>query len=127
MLTGLLLALFILTCFLIVAIILIQTGQESGFAGAFGAGGGGQTVFGARAGTFLTRITAGLAAAFMILAFLLVLVGSRGAKAPEEVPIPEELPAPVSEEVPAGADVQPATGASAAETAAAPSQTSGEQ
>lgn len=92
MFMGLLTVLFWLVCILIVATVLIQTGKESGFAGAFGAGGGGQTAFGARAGSFMTRITAGLAAIFMLLAFVLVLAGSRtsGGGAPEEVVAPDE-------------------------------------
>ncbi len=92
MFMGLLLVLFWLVCILIVISVLVQTGKESGFAGAFGAGGGGQTAFGARAGSFLTRITAGLAAVFMLLAFVLVLAGSRtpGGSAPDEVVATDE-------------------------------------
>ncbi len=127
MLTSVLMVLFFMTSVLVVATILIQAGQESGFAGAFGAGGGSQTVFGARAGTFLTRATAGLAAAFMILAFLLVLLGSRGAAPPPEAVIPEELPASTFTEIPVGGAVQPVTSTTAADTAVPPSQPSGVQ
>lgn len=92
MFMGLLLVLFWIVCILIVASVLIQTGKESGFAGAFGAGGGGQTAFGARAGSFLTRITAGLGGVFMILAFVLVIVGSHAPRgnAPDEVVAAED-------------------------------------
>ena len=127
MLTSFLMVLFLMTSVLVVAIILIQAGHESGFAGAFGAGGGSQTVFGARAGTFLTRATAGLAATFMLLAFLLVLLGSRGAPPPPEAVIPDELPASASTGMPAGGMAQPVTGTSTAETAVPPSQPSGPQ
>jgi len=103
-----LLALFLLVCGLIVAIILVQAGQEAGFAGAFGAGGGSQTVFGARAGTFLTRATAGLVAVFMILAFLLVLFGAHRGSAPPKVPTPEGVPADTATELPIGTAAEPA-------------------
>ena len=122
-----LMVLFFMTCVLVIAVILVQAGQESGFAGAFGVGGGSQTVFGARAGTVLTRATVGLAAAFMILAFLLVLLGSRGAPPPPEAVIPEEIPASASTEMPAGGAAQPVTGTTAADPAVPPSQPSGAQ
>jgi len=126
-LMSFLMVLFFMTCVVVVAVILIQAGQEAGFAGAFGVGGGSQTVFGARAGTFLTRATAGLAATFMILAFLLVLIGSRGAPPPPEAVIPEEVPASASTEMPAGGTAQPVTSTTAADTAVPPSQPSGGQ
>ena len=72
-----LLILFIPVCFALVAIVLLQVGKGAGFAGAFGAGGGSQTVFGARAGTFLTKLTAWLAAMFMILALAMAVLSSK--------------------------------------------------
>ena len=127
MLTSFLRVLFLMVSVLVVATILIQAGQESGFAGAFGAGGGSQTVFGARAGTFMTRATAGLAAAFMLLAFLLVLLGSRGAPPPPEAVIPDALPASASTEIPAGSVAQPITATVTPGTAVPSPQPSGAQ
>ncbi len=72
-----LLILFIPICLALVAIVLLQVGKGAGFAGAFGAGGGSQTVFGARAGTFLTKLTAWLAAMFMILALAMAVLSSK--------------------------------------------------
>jgi preprotein translocase subunit SecG len=72
-----LLILFIPVCLALVAIVLLQVGKGAGFAGAFGAGGGSQTVFGARAGNFLTKLTAWLAAMFMILALAMAWLSSK--------------------------------------------------
>ncbi len=110
MLIEVLLALFIIVCLLAIVTILLQSGQEAGFAGAFGIGSGTQTVFGARAGTFLTRTTAVLIGMFMLLALVIVLLGSRGATPPPEAPEPEDLPPTTSAELPAGGAAQPAAG-----------------
>lgn len=86
-----LLILFIPVCLALVAIVLLQVGKGAGFAGAFGAGGGSQTVFGARAGTFLTKLTAWLAAMFMILALAMAVLSSktRPGGGPRPAPVEE--------------------------------------
>jgi preprotein translocase subunit SecG len=114
---GLLLVVFWIVCILIVAIVLVQSGKQSGFAGAFGSGGGGQTAFGARSGSFMTRLTAGLAVTFMLLALVLVLAGSRGPSgdAPDEVAAPDTPAAGQTvdwiEDIPVGEVGDGATGA----------------
>ena len=65
-----------LVCLLLIVVILLQQGKGGDIANAFG-GGSSQAAFGARAGaTLLTKMTAGLAAAFILLSLMLVGVGS---------------------------------------------------
>jgi preprotein translocase subunit SecG len=75
----LLVSLFVFVCLLLIVVILLQQGKGGDIASAFGGGGGSQAAFGARAGaTVLTKATAGLAAAFIILALTLAVWGQRG-------------------------------------------------
>ena len=70
--------LYVLVCFLLLVVVLLQQGKGGDIAGAFG-GASSQTAFGARAGaTVLTRATAVLAALFMVGSFLLGVMGKRG-------------------------------------------------
>lgn len=57
------------TGFILVAVILVQRGRGGGLSGAFGACGG-QSAFGTKAGDAFTRITIGIAVAWVILAAL---------------------------------------------------------
>ena len=85
-----LLLLFIAICLALIAIILLQVGKGAGFAGAFGAGGGSQTIFGSRAGTFFTKLTAWLAALFMVLALAMAVISSRATPSAGLRPAPGE-------------------------------------
>lgn len=53
-------------CLLLIVAVLLQSGKDAGLSGAFGLGGGGQTIFGARAGDVLTRATTVLAVTFVV-------------------------------------------------------------
>ena len=95
MLYYLLITVYVLVCFLLIVVILLQQGKGGDIANAFG-GGSSQAVFGARAGaTLLTKLTTGLAAAFILLSLTLAVWGQRGpgsvvggisAPAPAEAP-----------------------------------------
>ena len=63
----------ILSGLLLILIVLIQRGKGGGLAGAFG-GTGGSSAFGSRAGDMFTRITIGVAAAWLLLTMVLVIV-----------------------------------------------------
>ncbi len=65
----------ILTLFLIV-LILIQRGKGGGLAGAFG-GMGGSSAFGARTGDVFTKVTVGVAIAWILLSMLMVVLTNR--------------------------------------------------
>ena len=65
----------ILSVFLIL-LVLIQRGKGGGLAGAFG-GVGGSSAFGSRAGDMFTKITIGVAGAWIILTMIQVVVLQR--------------------------------------------------
>jgi preprotein translocase subunit SecG len=69
---------YVLVCFILMLVILLQQGKGGDIANAFG-GGGSQAAFGARSGaTVLSRATAGLAVLFIVGALVLGIVGQRG-------------------------------------------------
>jgi preprotein translocase subunit SecG len=65
----------VLTLFLI-GIILIQRGKGGGLAGAFG-GMGGSSAFGTKTGDVFTKITVGVAMAWILLSMLMVVLTNR--------------------------------------------------
>ncbi|MBB3142502.1 preprotein translocase subunit SecG [Halomonas organivorans] len=73
----------------LVALILLQQGKGADAGASFG-GGASQTVFGSRgSGSFLSRATAVLAAAFFATSLTLAYFASRAGEAPEETGIPD--------------------------------------
>ena len=109
MVYSLLISIYVLICLLLIVVILLQQGKGGDIASAFGGGGGSQTAFGARAGaTLLTKLTAGLGAAFVLLSLVLAAIGQQGpgsvvggtaAPAPVEAPqpaVPGTLPPPTN-------------------------------
>jgi preprotein translocase subunit SecG len=91
-------ALYIVSCFLLLLVVLLQHGKGGDLASAFG-GGGSQTAFGARAGaTVLTRATSVLGVLFMLGALVLGIMGRGdtgsvmggvGGPAPVQQPAPQ--------------------------------------
>ncbi|MCL2295038.1 MAG: preprotein translocase subunit SecG [Spirochaetes bacterium] len=71
-LSILLLVIFIVGCFLLVLMVLVQDDQGEGLGGIFG--GGSSTPFGSRSGNVLTKFTTILAATFFICALGLTWV-----------------------------------------------------
>jgi preprotein translocase subunit SecG len=72
---------YVIVCFFLVGVVLLQSGKGGGLGSAFGGGGGGagQQVFGgAGAGNILTKLTAISAALFMLLSILLAYLSSSG-------------------------------------------------
>ncbi len=99
-------------------VVLLQNSKGDGLAGAFGGGGAGQAVFGARGvTTILHKATIYLGAAFMISSVILVFLTMReGApaarsslsrQAAERVPV-QSVPAPQGEVVPVSPEQIPA-------------------
>lgn len=74
MLRNILLALQILVALALIASVLLQSGRSAGVSGAIA--GGAESIFGKKKGLdeFLAKISAGLAAAFLLLTLLLSLV-----------------------------------------------------
>ena len=71
--TGLLMILLFLTALFLIVLVLIQRGKGGGLAGAFG-GLGGQSAFGTKAGDLFTKITIGVAFAWIVLCMITVAV-----------------------------------------------------
>jgi preprotein translocase subunit SecG len=108
---GILLALHLIVCIVLVLAVLLQAGKGGGLAGAFGSmgmGGMGQSLFGGRgAATFLSKTTTVLGIAFMVTSLCLALLsGTRSprsvlrdggviteSEAPPANPVPLEMPA----------------------------------
>ncbi len=81
--------------FILILVVLLQTGKRADLAGAFG-GGGSQTAFGARgAATFLSKITTTAAIIFMVTSLGLAILSKRGSgeeSVLDQVPIQQEQP-----------------------------------
>ncbi len=93
----------------LIGLILIQHGKGADAGAAFGSGASG-TVFGSRgAATFLSRSTAALATAFMVVSLVLAVMVARGTGARQSLiesqaaPVQQSLPAlqPAQDEAPA--------------------------
>lgn len=112
-------AFFVMNCFVLIIVVLLQSGKAADLAGAFG-GAGSQTAFGPRgAATILSQATTWCAIMFMVCALALALrvdrsVGLSGsvlekAAKPAPKPVaPATTPAPVT---PAPATPAPQSGA----------------
>jgi preprotein translocase subunit SecG len=104
-------ALFVLNCFVLMFVILLQQGKGGDIASAFG-GGSSQAAFGARSGaTVLSRATTVCAVLFVVGAIVLGILGQRG---PGSViggraqPIPASTPAAPAPTAPAPTAPAPA-------------------
>ena len=72
-----LIVLHVIVCFILIMVVLLQSGKAADLAGAFG-GGGSQTALGSRgAATVLTKATTIAAILFMMTSLALALIGSR--------------------------------------------------
>jgi preprotein translocase subunit SecG len=93
----LLLVVHIVSCFIMVAVILLQSGKGAEIGAAFG--GSSQTLFGSRgAATFLSKVTVGTAAVFMLTALSLAVLSKERSVASSVI----ELQQPGAQSLPAG-------------------------
>jgi len=65
----------VIACLLLIVVVLLQAGRGGGLSGAFGVADS-QTIFGSRAGDFLTKSTTTMAVVFMIGSLLLAIMSS---------------------------------------------------
>ncbi|MCH7858308.1 MAG: preprotein translocase subunit SecG [Candidatus Marinimicrobia bacterium] len=85
MIYGILIVLHILVSILLVVVVLLQSGRGGGLAGSMG-GGVSTAMFGGQgADKLMTRLTTGLAAAFMVLAILISIAGNPQGTADDSV------------------------------------------
>ena len=103
----LLTAFFVVNCFVLMIVVLLQSGKAADLAGAFG-GAGSQTAFGPRgAATVLSQATTWCAIMFMVCALAMVL---RTDKAVEEgSSVLQSISKPAKKEAPASVPGAPAT------------------
>jgi preprotein translocase subunit SecG len=91
--SGIITAIHIIVCFILIVAVLLQSGKAADLAGAFG-GGGSQTVFGPRgAATILSKATTICAIVFMLTSLSLWMLSARGVKSAvksEEAPANKE-------------------------------------
>jgi len=105
---------YVVICFFLILVVLLQQGKGADIAGAFG-GGSSQTAFGARgATTFLHKLTTGAFVGFVVISMLLSILEAR----PKSSVISKSLPAAPKAAAPAA----PAPGAPGAPGQAAPGQ-----
>lgn len=77
--TAILMFVFVIVCFGLILVILLQSSKGGGLAGAFGGGDGMGAVFGGRgAGNFLSKSTGWLAVGFLGIALLLSVLNKGG-------------------------------------------------
>jgi preprotein translocase subunit SecG len=80
--------LYIPSCIGLIVIVLLQKGKSSGFAGAFGVGGGSDAVFGPRSRQSLpVKMTYGMAVIFVVLAFCLSVVEGKVSRGDAPAPV----------------------------------------
>ena len=117
-----LVVLYVVICFFLILVVLLQQGKGADIAGAFG-GGGSQTAFGARgATTFLHKLTTGAFIGFILLSMILSILEARPRKsvittlpaqaATQKAPAPAPAapaPQPAAPAAGAGAPAQPST------------------
>jgi len=114
-----LIILHVIVCFILIMVVLLQSGKAADLAGAFG-GGGSQTALGSRgAATVLTKATTIAAVLFMMTSLGLALIGSRrggGSVLDESAPAAKSAPATPApqEQAPADPGAAPAPAASPA-------------
>jgi preprotein translocase subunit SecG len=76
-LTAILNTIVVVICLFLICLILIQKGKGGGLAGAFG-GVGGSSAFGTKAGDVFTRVTVVVAAVWIFLSLILVVLYNQG-------------------------------------------------
>ena len=96
MLFYLVATLYVLVCFVLMLVILLQQGKGGDIANAFG-GGASQAAFGARSGaTVLSRATTVCAVLFVLGAIVLGIIGQRGPSSVIGGRRPQSTPAPTA-------------------------------
>lgn len=109
MLYTLVVILHVFVCFLMIGAILLQSGKGAEIGASFG--GSSQTVFGSRGpANFLSKLTVGVAAVFMLTSFSLAILAKQrnfastviDLKLKETSSAPAAPPAPATESHPAG-------------------------
>ncbi|PJA34105.1 MAG: preprotein translocase subunit SecG [Zetaproteobacteria bacterium CG_4_9_14_3_um_filter_53_7] len=90
--TTVLIIIHVIIALLLIGVVLVQRGQGADIGASFG-GGGAQTLFGSRgSGSFLGKMTGGLAAAFMMTSLTLAFFSQQQTGSVVERSIVDEIP-----------------------------------
>lgn len=90
--TTILIIIHVIIALLLIGVVLVQRGQGADMGASFG-GGGAQTLFGSRgSGSFLGKMTGGLAAAFMLTSLTLAFFSQQQTGSVVENSIVDQLP-----------------------------------
>jgi len=108
---GLLVTLLVIHCILIILLVLVQKSKGGGGMGTALGGSVGESIFGSRAGNFLTKVTWTLSTSFLILTLVLSIMYSNSGRRPAPQPAQPAQPAPAQP-----APAQPAAPASSPAT-----------
>ena len=121
---AVLITVHVLLCFLLIVVVLLQSGKAADLAGAFG-GSGSQTAFGPRgAATFLSKATTWCAIMFMVTTMSLVLRESSGLGGTTGTSVLEKTSQPAKQApAPFGAPVTPVQGTPTTPAPVTPPQT----
>ena len=112
-----LIVIYVIICFFLILVVLLQQGKGQDLASAFG-GGGTQAAFGPRgSATVLSRATTILAGLFMVTSLSLSVLRHRESSILDTLPAPAATPSPVASTPPVSGPA-PAAAPSAAITAA---------
>jgi preprotein translocase subunit SecG len=87
--TVILYTVVILTALLLIGLILVQQSKGGGFGSAFG--GAGDSVFGAHAGTHLTKLTVIMTTIFFVLTLALAIITGHKAKSKSVIEVDKDL------------------------------------
>lgn len=86
--TTLLVILHVIVCFVLILVILLQAGRGQGLTGATFGGGNVQSLFGTRAGDFLTKATTVSAICFLLTCVVLNIIEAQKSKSLMELKKP---------------------------------------
>jgi len=87
--TILLTIIHVLVSLFLIAVVLLQSGKGAEIGAAFG--GSSQTLFGSRgASSFLSKMTTGVAIAFMLTSLILAVVTTKGGSVVKKAPVTQE-------------------------------------
>ena len=101
MLYGLVIAIHVISCLILIAVILLQAGRGGGLSETFGGGDSSQTIFGTKVSVFFTRATIVAAILFLSMSLLLGIMTSRRGKSLIDLRGGKSVPTKVPEKLPA--------------------------